>query len=362
MDYFYEQLLRPLLFRSDPEFAHEKTVAALKLFSRFRPLCRWISLRNQLRKNDPICAFGLNFPNRVGLAAGMDKNGVIAPAAAAFGFGHVEVGTVTPVGQPGNPKPRLFRYPKNEAVVNRMGFNNYGADQLAAHLAKSFPKEKRWFPLGINIGKSKVTPNESAIEDYLKCFSLVADHADYLTVNISSPNTVGLRKLQDEEFLNSLLSELTKANDQRSKKKKAPRIPILLKIAPDLSFTQVDSIVETVLSNRIDGIIATNTTIQRPPGLEDAEKAGGLSGMPLFQQSLNFVQYIYKSTNGSLPIIGSGGIINEETAAAFIDRGATLVQLYTGWIYRGPFFPRTIARSLQSTQIRPIRFPLSLNR
>ena len=293
----------------------------------------------------PVEAFGLKFPNAVGLAAGFDKNGRAWPAAAALGFGHVEIGTVTFHAQPGNPRPRAFRYPAEQAVINRMGFNNAGAAALAKRLEKLSGPGRRAIPLGINLGKSKVTSLDQATEDYLGSFRLLADHADYVVVNVSSPNTPGLRELQDAAWLQPLLAALVEENRVRVTAGK-PRRPLLLKIAPDLNWPQIDAALQVIADLKLDGIIATNTTLARPGALAAANEAGGLSGAPVRRRSTEIINYIARTTGGRLPIIGVGGIMDEAAAGEKLDAGAMLVQLYTGLIYRGPFFAAEVARAL----------------
>jgi dihydroorotate dehydrogenase len=347
MGKFYESVVRPIMFRQDAESAHEQGVSFLKTLGHIPWLCRLLEFRN-LRPphSKPIRLFGLDFPNRVGLAAGMDKNAAFWPAAAALGFGHVEVGTVTYHRQPGNPRPRVFRYPEEEAVINRLGFNNEGAEFVARRLGKQNRGRTRRIPLGINIGKSKKVPIEEAAEDYLKSFHLLADYADYFTINVSSPNTPGLRKLQGSDHLPALLKHLADANEKRSKDSGKTRLPILVKIAPDLSFREIDSILETVIELGYDGIVATNTTLARPGKFAEVDEAGGLSGKPVDQRSTDIIRYINRSTNGDLPIIGVGGIMDTKSAGEKISAGASLVQIYTGFVYRGPFFPREVAWAL----------------
>jgi dihydroorotate dehydrogenase len=351
MGCFYQNILKPLLFRLDAELAHEVGVDALALLSHVRPLCALMERCNRLPPElyRPVECFGLKFPNAVGLAAGFDKNGRAWPAAAALGFGHVEIGTVTLHAQPGNPRPRAFRYAADQAVINRMGFNNGGAAALAARLAKHAAPGRRSIPLGINLGKSKVTSLDRAVDDYLGSFRLLADHADYVVVNVSSPNTPGLRDLQDAAWLKPLLVALVEENRARVDGGK-PRRPLLLKIAPDLSFPQVDAALEVIDELKLDGIIATNTTLARPGGLAVVNEAGGLSGRPLQRRSTQIINYISRITNGRLPIIGVGGIMDEASAGEKLDAGATLVQLYTGLIYRGPFFAAEVARALAQKQ------------
>ena len=346
MSSLYENLLRPLFFTLDPEKAHEIGVQTLRLLGHFPPLCRAVESAVGLAgKPRPVEAFGLRFPNAVGLAAGFDKDGLCWPAAAALGFGHVEIGTVTFQRQPGNPRPRLFRLPEERAVINRMGFNNEGAEAIAARLARKKGPGERRIPVGINIGKSKVVNLEHAAEDYLATFRLVAPHADYVAINVSSPNTPDLRKLQEESRLNELLKVLAEENTRLAKP-----LPLLVKIAPDLSFRQIDGVLETIQGLGLAGIIATNTTLARPEelfGLHRAE-AGGLSGPPLRTRSTQIIRYIHLRTEGRLPIIGVGGIEDAASASEKLDAGASLVQVYTGWIYRGPFFAATLARQLRS--------------
>ncbi|MDR0534895.1 MAG: quinone-dependent dihydroorotate dehydrogenase [Puniceicoccales bacterium] len=347
MDFLYEKLLRPLLFKCNPEAIHDQTISALRLLEAI-PFATRLLERINLRPpgSKPVRLFGLDFPNRVGLAAGYDKHAQAWPAMAALGFGHAEIGTITLHGQDGNPRPRVFRHPPAEAIVNRYGFPNPGADVVARRLAQAPGKGVRSIPLGINIGKSKVTPLENAAKDYTGSFRLLADYADFVVVNISSPNTQNLRDLQGRALLDNLLGSLRDTARDHAAKPGAKPVPILLKIAPDLTFPQLDDVLESVCAHGLDGIIATNTTISRPPGLEHLESPGGLSGRPLLEKSLSFVRYIARSTQGRLPIIGSGGICDVEAAARFMDEGASLVQLYTGMIYRGPWFPAKVARAL----------------
>ncbi len=347
MGWLYEHLGKPFFFRRDAEEAHELAVWSLGVLGRVRPVCALLERLHQLNPSAhrPVECLGLRFPNAVGLAAGFDKHGHAWPAAAALGFGHVEIGTVTLHAQPGNPRPRLFRFPAERAVINRMGFNNHGAAALAALLAKLPGPGERRIPLGINLGKTKVTPLEQATEDYLGSFRLLADHADYLVVNVSSPNTPGLRELQDAAWLKPLLSTLVAENKARATEGKARR-PLLLKIAPDLSFPQVDAALMVIADLGLDGIIATGTTLARPGPFAAVNEAGGLSGAPLQRRATESINYIARATGGRLPIIGVGGIMEEAGAAEKLDAGASLVQLYTGMIYRGPFFAAEVARAL----------------
>jgi dihydroorotate dehydrogenase len=353
MGWLYQHAVKPALFRLDAEHAHELAVDAMAVLGRVPPLCALLGRAHRLAPglHRPVECLGLRFPNAVGLAAGFDKNGRAWPAAAAFGFGHVEIGTVTYHAQPGNPRPRAFRYPADQAVINRMGFNNAGAAALAARLAKLPGPGQRAIPLGVNLGKSKVASLDQATEDYLGSFRLLADHADYLVVNVSSPNTPGLRELQDASWLKPLLGALVRENRGRAAAGRSPR-PLLLKIAPDLSFPQVDAVLDVIADLGLDGIIATNTTLARPGALAAANEAGGLSGAPVRRRSTEIVNYISRATSGRLPIIGVGGIMDEAAAAEKLDAGATLVQLYTGLIYRGPFFAAEVARAVAERQRR----------
>jgi dihydroorotate dehydrogenase len=357
MGFLFERLVRPVLFKLDPEFDHERAVEAMALVGAVAPL-RWILERvTQLpvASTRPIECLGLQFPNAVGLAAGFDKNGVAWRGAAALGFGHVEIGTVTLLRQPGNDRPRAFRYPPEEAVINRMGFNNAGAEAVARRLARLAPPGARRIPLGINLGKSRGAPLDKAVQDYLGSFELLADHADYIVINVSSPNTPDLRKLQEEHWLRELLSALAVANRARAASGR-PLRPLLLKIAPDLSFPQIDQVLAVIAEFGLDGIVATNTTLARPGWFSSVNQAGGLSGRPLRARSTEIVNYLARVTGGKLPIIASGGVTDLASAAEKLDAGATLVQLYTGLIFRGPFFARDVARGLATRQDRTFGF------
>lgn len=348
MGLFYRTFVRPLLFKFEEEKAHDLGIAALETMAAVTPVRKLMESINCSVGSKPIELFGLSFPNAVGLAAGMDKNGRCWSACAALGFGHVEIGTITAQKQAGNDRPRLFRYPKHAAIINRMGFNNDGAEAVAARLKSSTRRVgKRKIPLGINIGMTRTCPLERAAEDYLFSFHELAPYADYFTINVSSPNTPGLRKLQDKDHLPSLLRALRDANISRAKKLGTSPIPLLLKIAPDLSFPDIDRLLETVFSENISGIIATNTTLWRPPAFaSELKESGGLSGEPIFQRSRNVVNYISRATSGRIPIIACGGIHDATTAGKMIDAGASLVQIYTAFVFEGPFLPKTIARSL----------------
>ena len=329
----YERFVRPLLFSVDPETAHHLAIGSLRLASDVPPLLA--QLRRFAPLPNPTELFGLTFPNPVGLAAGFDKNGVALPAWEALGFGFIEIGTVTAKAQPGNPKPRIFRYPDQQALINRLGFNNDGADAVAERLAKLRASGK-WprVPVGINIGKSKVTELEDAAEDYLYSFGRLRDFADYVVLNVSSPNTPGLRDLQAEDALAALLTAIRSANRDSRK-------PILLKVAPDLAAADLDRVIATCEANEIAGIIATNTTLDHSAIPPERNETGGLSGAPLREKSTAFIQAIQQRTQ--LPIIGVGGIMDAAGAREKFDAGADLIQVYTGYIYRGPGMLRELA-------------------
>ena len=354
MGAIYEKAIRRFLFRLDPERAHELAVDSMALLGRFGPVCRMLEALWRLPPEcfRPVRAFGISFPNAVGLAAGFDKNARAWPTAAALGFGHVEVGTVTALAQPGNPRPRVFRYPGEEAVINRMGFNDEGSEAVAARLLRLPLPGKRRVPVGINLGKSKVAEIDRATEDYLASFSRLAGYADFVVLNVSSPNTPGLRQLQDESRLRELLTAVTRANAERTAAQGKPRVPVLLKIAPDLGFPQIDAVLGVVSDLGLDGLVATNTTLARPGVFLGVAEAGGLSGAPLGRRSTQVIRYISRATAGRLPIIGVGGITDVIGAAEKLDAGAALVQVYTGMIYRGPFFAAELARGLSDRQRR----------
>ncbi|MCK0714169.1 quinone-dependent dihydroorotate dehydrogenase [Chromohalobacter sarecensis] len=320
-------LARSLLFRLDPETAHGVALTSLDAGHRLG-LGRWMSTHVEA----PVTLMGLTFPNRVGLAAGLDKNAEHLDALGALGFGCVEVGTVTPKPQPGNPRPRLFRLPAKGAIINRMGFNNAGVDALVANVRKS----RYHGVIGINIGKNLSTPVENAVDDYLTCLRKVHAHAHYVTVNLSSPNTPGLRNLQFGEHLEALLGTLVEEK-HRLDDANGRRVPLAVKIAPDMSDDEVALVAQALAANAVDAVIATNTTVSREAvaGLEHAEEQGGLSGRPVFEPS-NRVIHELRRHLPTLPIIGVGGIDNAHAARAKCEAGADLVQLYTGFIYRGP--------------------------
>jgi dihydroorotate dehydrogenase len=322
-------LIRPLLFMLDAETAHGLTLYAADVAQR----SGLSSFVNKPPADLPVNVFGITFPNPVGLAAGLDKNGEHLDGLAALGFGFVEIGTVTPRPQPGNDKPRMFRLPEHEAVINRLGFNNGGIDALVRNVEKaSFSGV-----LGINIGKNKDTPNDRAIDDYLLCLERAYPLASYITVNISSPNTQGLRDLQEEETLRRFIGTLRDAQE-RLAGQHGQRKPMLLKIAPDLTETELDAIAEVLLASGIDGVICTNTTIDRDlvAGHRFANETGGLSGRPVFEKSTAVLRGMARRVGKRLPIIGVGGILEGDDAATKMEAGASLVQVYSGLVYRGP--------------------------
>lgn len=332
-------IAKPLLFQLDAEKAHDLTLKSL----RFAEKVGFLSLYPSAPKCQPRKVMGINFPNPVGLAAGLDKNGVVIDGMAALGFGFIEIGTVTPRPQPGNPKPRLFRVKKAQGIINRFGFNNLGVDQLIQNVQAA----KYRGVLGINIGKNFDTPNERAVDDYLICMRKVYAHASYITVNISSPNTKNLRQLQEKEALDVLLSTL-KAEQKILADQYGKYVPIALKIAPDLEFHQIIEITDLLKKHAFDGVIATNTTLDREAvkGLPNAAETGGLSGAPVRQKSTQVIQQLSQHLAGELPIIGVGGILSGADAVEKIAAGASLVQLYSGLIYRGPQLIHEVCRSL----------------
>ncbi len=335
---FYSAI-RKVFFKFDAETIHEMTIKALKSTGT-TPL-RALYCQNVPSK--PITVMGIDFPNPIGLAAGLDKNGECIPAFGAMGFGFVEVGTVTPRPQPGNEKPRIFRLPEANAVINRMGFNNKGVDYLVDQVRKAQFKGV----LGINIGKNKDTPEENAKDDYIHCMQKVYNFASYITINISSPNTPGLRSLQYGDALNELLCSL-KAEQTILAEKHGKYVPLAVKIAPDLTEPEVESIAECLIANNIDGVIATNTTLSREgvEGLEHGEEMGGLSGAPVKEKSTQVIKLLAKALDNKLPIIGVGGISNGADAKEKIDAGAKLVQVYTGFIYQGPDLIKDVVKAL----------------
>jgi dihydroorotate dehydrogenase len=336
-------LTRPFLFGLDPEHAHELTLGAIARLQNTPAQCLWA----QTRIADPVTVAGLRFPNRIGLAAGLDKNGRCIDGLGAMGFGFIEVGTVTPKGQPGNDKPRMFRIPEKEALINRLGFNNEGLGQFIANVQRARSFRAAGGLLGLNIGKNAATPIENAVDDYLIGLEGVFPHADYITVNISSPNTKNLRALQSDEALDALLSRL-QARKLELQQASGRQVPMFVKIAPDLDEEQVAVIAQTLQKNGIDGVIATNTTISREAvqGLAHAGETGGLSGRPVFEASNRVIRLLRAALGSNYPIIGVGGVLSGEDARAKIAAGADLVQIYTGLIYKGPALVADCARAL----------------
>ncbi len=337
----YKLLIKPIFFLFQPETIHHIVFRTLKIANQIpaiSSIIKSIYTINDKRLERKL--FGLTFPNPVGLAAGFDKDAKLYDELGYYGFGFIEIGTLTPKAQPGNEKPRMFRLPQDEAVINRMGFNNGGVDAAVARLKN----RKSKIIIGGNIGKNKITPNEEAVSDYEKCFEALFDYVDYFVVNVSSPNTPNLRALQDKEPLTKLLIRVKELNSE----KKNPK-PILLKIAPDLSNEQLNDIIKIVAETKIDGVIATNTTISREGLTTSKEKietigAGGLSGKPLTKRAADVVKYLSQNSNNSFPIIGVGGIHTAEDAINMLNAGASLVQIYTGFIYEGPGIVKNICK------------------
>ncbi len=341
-------LARAFLFNMDPEAAHELTLDKLEKLQHSPLLC----LAAQPKVSDPVTLAGLQFPNRVGLAAGLDKNARCIDAWGALGFGFVEVGTVTPKGQPGNPKPRMFRLPQANALINRLGFNNEGLDAFIANVRKSKLRQNPkagGMLLGLNIGKNAATPIERATDDYLICLEGVYPHADYVTVNISSPNTQNLRELQSDAALDQLLGALAARRAELAQQHGAYK-PVFVKIAPDLDADQIVVIADTLKRHGMDGVIATNTTLSREAvkGLQHAEEAGGLSGAPVLEASNAVIRQLRARLGQDYPIIGVGGILGGADALSKIEAGADVVQIYSGLIYRGPGLVTEVARALQA--------------
>jgi dihydroorotate dehydrogenase len=349
-------LARPLLFAMDPEAAHELTLHSIAKLQRSPLTCVY----SETRVDDPVVLAGLRFPNRVGLAAGLDKNARCIDGLAAMGFGFVEVGTVTPKGQPGNPKPRMFRIPQRNALINRLGFNNEGLDAFLSNVQQArFRTQGGSSPmlLGLNIGKNASTPIEQATDDYLTCLDGVYPHADYVTVNISSPNTKNLRSLQSDEALDALLGAVMARREQLAAQTHR-EVPVFLKIAPDLDDAQIDVIAATLKRHGTDafgrvtqrlGVIATNTTLSREAvkGLTHAEEAGGLSGSPVLEASNRVIRQLRSALGPQFPIIGVGGILSAQDALGKIAAGADVVQIYTGLIYKGPALVREAAQAIK---------------
>lgn len=343
----YSSLLRPILFQLSPETAHEFALNCLCWSLGARPLRDVVAARYRRSPFGKLKRFGLEFDNPLGLAAGFDKNGRAADALSSLGFGLVEVGTVTNQPQSGNEKPRLFRLPEDRALINRLGFNNCGARELARNVTRHRPD----CVLGVNIGKSRSVAIKDAIPDYLATFETVYDVADYIAINVSSPNTPNLRELQRQDLLSELLSALQERNRELALAHAGTRKPLLLKIAPDLSVEELESIIDVATRLEVAGIIATNTTLSREGLQTSANRVaafgeGGLSGAPLQNRSNEVISFIHKATRGSLPIIGVGGVFNAEDAWKKISAGASLIQLYTGFIYEGPGVARRINEGL----------------
>lgn len=345
----YKILARPLLFLLDAEKAHYFTFSLVRFLSKigFSGIFRSLYVVNDKSLEREV--FGLKFKNPVGLAAGFDKNAVLFNEFSSFGFGFVEIGTLTPKPQDGNPKPRLFRLKADQAIINRMGFNNTGVFDAVERL-----KKEHRVLIGGNIGKNKITPNDEATKDYLICFDALFDHVDYFAINVSSPNTPGLRELQDKEPLTALLKELKKENSKLAINKNVKEKPILLKIAPDLTDSQLLDIIDIVADTKIDGVIATNTTIGRQNLKSDlifTEEKGGLSGKPLVNRSTEVIRFLADKSGKAFPIIGVGGIHSAEDALEKIEAGADLVQLYTGFIYEGPALVKRINKAILKSNI-----------
>jgi dihydroorotate dehydrogenase len=336
MKNLYERLVRPLLFSLEPEVAHHFTIASLRKISQFDPALS--ALKQFAPPSRPRTLFGLSFPNPIGLAAGLDKNGVALPAWEALGFGFIEIGTVTAMAQPGNPKPRIFRLPQQQALINRLGFNNDGAETIAKRLRR-LRESGQWpeVPVGINIGKSRATPLERATDDYLYSFRLLRDFADYITLNVSSPNTPGLRELQEPAALSRLLNAISSEPGPVAR-------PLVVKISPDLTAIELEAILAACEENGVAGIIATNTTLDHSSIPPELDLEGGLSGAPLRDKSTDLVRSI--TVNSKIPVIASGGICDARSAREKFDAGAQLVQLYTGFVYRGPQLLREIEKEL----------------
>ena len=341
-------LARTVLFKMDAEEAHELTLSNLARLQGTPLMC----LAAQARVEDPVTLAGLKFPNRVGLAAGLDKNARCIDAWGAMGFGFIEVGTVTPKGQPGNPKPRMFRLPEAHALINRLGFNNEGLDAFLANVQRSRLRQQRGSSpmlLGLNIGKNAVTPIERATDDYLACLEGVYPHADYVTVNISSPNTKNLRALQSDEALDQLLGAIAARRADLAERHGVHR-PVFVKIAPDLDSQQIAVIADTLRRHGMDGVVATNTTLSRDAvhGLPYSEETGGLSGAPLLQASNDVIRQLRERLGADYPIIGVGGVMSGDDAVSKLQAGADVVQVYSGLIYRGPELVTEAARALKA--------------
>jgi dihydroorotate dehydrogenase len=341
----YKYFIRPLFFLFDPENAHHIVVFLIKLL-KYIPGAYWFTrlFFNSKTNQEPINFIGLKFKNRVGLAAGFDKNADFYNEFSIFGFGHIEIGTVTPKGQSGNPKPRLFRLPNDNALINRMGFNNLGVDAVVEKLKQ----RNTGIIIGGNIGKNTLTPNELAVNDYLECFEKLYHYVDYFVVNVSCPNITDLHELQDRNALKVILQSLVE-----NRKNKQTNKPILLKISPDLNYAQIDDTIQLIMELGIDGVVVSNTTITRNNLITNKNRIekigkGGLSGQPIKDRSIEMIRYISEKTNQKLPIIGVGGIMSEKDAIDKIKAGAGLVQVYTGFIYEGPYIVKRLNNALNN--------------
>lgn len=338
----YQRVLRPLLFAQDAEVAHERTLAVLAQMGRFvsraRPFTH-SALQQEL--------MGVLFPNPVGLAAGCDKNAIAVPIWPRLGFGFVEIGTVTAQPQPGNPKPRLFRIPEHKAIINRLGFNSDGAEIVAHRLSQLQRKKELRYPIGVNIGKTRAVQGERAtLDDYRTCFRRLARYASYMVVNVSSPNTPGLRQWQEKSHLSALLSVLQEEAQALARQRGGKPIPLMVKVSPDMAKEDICAVAEVVRAHEIAGVIATNTTIAREGPFAKMQEPGGLSGPPLRERALETLRLLYRATNGQVLLIGVGGISNAEEAYARIRAGASLIQVYTALIYEGPFLALHINQGL----------------
>ena len=334
----YKLIIKPLLFFFDPEWVHHTVFKSIKIAHKIPGVSYLLRATFSIQdKGLERTLFGLTFPNPVGLAAGFDKDAKLFQELSDFGFGFIEIGTLPPKPQDGNPKKRMFRLPEDEGLIHRLGFNNQGVEAAVKRL-----KKNQGVLIGGNIGKNKITPNEEAVNDYIYCFEALFDHVDYFVVNVSSPNTPNLRALQDKAPLTHLLSTLKGLNDQKDKPK-----PILLKIAPDLSDDQLLDIIEIVTKVKIDGVIATNTTLSRE-GLQskNKEEKGGLSGRPLTKRSTEVIRFLVEKSNNAFPIIGVGGVHKPQDAIEKLEAGASLIQLYTGFVYEGPAVVKRINKAL----------------
>jgi dihydroorotate dehydrogenase len=342
-------LARPFLFGLDPEQAHDLTLGSIAALQNTPAQCLW----QQTRVHDPVTVAGLKFPNRIGLAAGLDKNGRCIDGLGAMGFGFIEVGTVTPLAQAGNPKPRMFRLPQAQALINRLGFNNEGLAAFVANVQKARSFRAAGGIVGLNIGKNAATPIERAVDDYLLALAGVYPHADYVTVNISSPNTKNLRELQSDAALDALLAALQKRRAELAQEHRR-QVPMFVKIAPDLDAPQVQLIAATLQRQHVDGVIATNTTLNRDAvkGMLHAEEMGGLSGKPVFEASNRVIAQLRAALGQGFPIIGVGGVMSGADALAKRQAGADLVQIYTGFIYQGPALVTEAAKALSAAKAR----------